>query len=92
MTEQQERLLQQVATDVAVLKGAVIGNGTKGLSERASDVEEWQSNHPRDCPLPAHIGATEDTPRQGRANRWVVIGVVISAVMGTAGLAVGILK
>jgi hypothetical protein len=92
MTEKQAELLQQVATDVAVLKGAVVGNGTKGLSERTSDVEKWQSNHPRDCPLPAHIEATENTPKQGRANTWMKVGVIIAAVSGTAGLAIGILK
>lgn len=92
MTEKQAELLQQVATDIAVLKNAIIGNGTKGLSDRMIAVEEWKGGHPRACPLPEHIEATENTPKQGRANRWVIIGVVVASVTGAAGLVIGVFK
>ena len=80
MTEKQAELLQQVATDVAVIK------------DRVSDIKEWKDTHPRACPLPEHIEATENTPKQSRANRWVVIGVIVASVTGTAGLVIGVLK
>lgn len=92
-------LLQQIARDLAqnmkdtaLVKQAVMGNGVKGLNERMIDQEEWRDKHPRVCPLAVHISDTVDTPKEGRAYGWMIAGVVISILIGTGGLLIGVLK
>jgi hypothetical protein len=82
MTEEQE---QQLLTDVALTRQAIMGNGVKGLNERMDEVEQWRDSHPRQCPL-------EAAPNPRKVNLTnIVLGVVGAAgVLGS--LAVAIFK
>jgi len=92
MTEKQAETLQQVATDVAVLKGAILGNGTRGLGDRVSDLEEWRHASPRANALQDHIEQTVDTPKQRTVNGWSIFWGIIGAVGVFGSLAVAVLK
>ena len=48
MTKATESKLLQ---DVATIKQAIMGNGVRGLAERANDIETWIDTHPRLCPM-----------------------------------------
>ena len=73
-------LLQRVATDVAVIKDRVI------------DLKDWVATHPRICPLPEHIEATVDSPKERRVSGWAIFAAVIGAIGVIGALAIAILK
>lgn len=78
-------LLQQVATDIAVLKQAILGNGVKGLRQRMDELEEWRESHPRICPM-------EAAPNPRKANILNVVFAIIGAVGVVGSLAVAMIK
>jgi len=45
MTEDERTEFKQVQLGLARIETALTGNGTKGLSERVNDNEEWQEKH-----------------------------------------------
>ena len=73
-------LLQQVATDVAVIK------------DRVTDLKDWKDTHPRICPLPEHIEATVNSPKERRVSGWAIFVAVIGAIGVIGSLAVAIVK
>lgn len=74
-------LLQKVATDIAVLKTAILGNGTIGLAERMTTVEAWVNTHPRECPL-----------AQGpRLAIWTKFSIATAFVIGLGGVATAVI-
>ena len=92
MTEKQAEILQQVATDMATVKQAIMGNGVKGLSDRMNEVEEWRHTHPRVCPMPGHLEETVPTQNARKVNGWNVFFGIIGAVGVIGSLAVAVLK
>ena len=92
LQQQIARDLAQNTKDTALVKQAVMGNGVRGLDQRMTDQEKWRDEHPRVCPLAAHISGTVDTPKEGRAYSWLIAGVVFSILIGTGGLLIGVLK
>jgi hypothetical protein len=82
MTEEQE---QQLLTDVALTKQAVMGNGVKGLKERMDEEELWRHTHPRICPL-------ETPPNPKKVNAMNIVLGVIGAVGVMGSLAVALFK
>jgi hypothetical protein len=85
MTSEQEKMLHDVAMDVALVKQAVVGNGVKGLNERMGDVETYIQGHPSICPFISGPSAR----KINRAN--MVFGIV--GVIGIVGsLAVALFK
>ena len=92
MTENQEELLQRVAGDVAVLKGAIVGNGTKGLSDRVEEMEEWKNTHPRLCFLVEHIAGTVSIAKERKVSGANILFGVIGAVGVLGSLLVAVLK
>jgi vacuolar-type H+-ATPase catalytic subunit A/Vma1 len=87
MTEKQAELLQQVATDVAVIKVR-----TEGLAGDVAEIKEWKNSHPRECPLPAHIEQTVDTPKERKVSGTAILFGIIGAIGVIGSLAVAVLK
>jgi hypothetical protein len=90
--EMNNELLQQVARDVTKLLVAVMGNGTKGLAQRVDEMEEWMKDHPRVCPLEAHIEETVNTPKERKTSWWTVFASVFGAIGVIGSLLVAIVK
>jgi hypothetical protein len=85
-------LLRQVATDVAMMKQAIMGNGVKGLNDRMGHVEAWVEEHPRTCPLGEHISDTVDSLKERRVSGWAVFAAVVGAIGVAGSLAVALMK
>jgi len=82
MTAQQET---QLLEDVAMMRTAILGNGTKGLAQRMTEIETWRHSHPRVCPM-------EAAPNPRKANIVNVLLGVAAAVGVCGSVIVAILK
>lgn len=81
MTNEQATLLQEVATDVALVKQAIVGNGVKGLNQRMAEVEGYIKKHPQSCPFLAGPSARALSTRETLIAIIGAVGVIGSLVV-----------
>lgn len=47
-TTERDKKIIQMSIDIALIKQALTGNGTRGLDERVGDLEKWKEKLPKE--------------------------------------------